>query len=316
MTEQTLDRGDPETLFRFQVGDPVEHRGIVVAPLFPRRDPVAGYLTLDEALARGVKITETEVDWTVPELVVDPLDEPCCSTTVKRSSARNRTASSMSACSSTRTRPSRSPCRASSRVVGARLAAFSSAARLERRPAGARRPSARGPRPSARRGAERGRGALHEKLSACRWTRRPGRAVTSSPVTGWRSWPSKRLPRPAGPVRRRPRARRALCLDVVSRPDAFAACGRRCGLATCWTRSNTSTRARCGPSVSLVRRRGVPAPASATVGRPRRRRPAARPRVLGAGLELDGELIQLSAFTIEADRRARGRITRPSRRSA
>ena len=40
------------------------------------------------------------------------------------------------------------------------------------------------------------------------------------------------------------------------------------------------------------------------------------PGVLGAGLELDGELIQLSAFTIEGDRPTRGRITRPSRRSA
>ena len=59
MTEQTLDRGDPETLVRFQVGEPVEHRGIVVAPLFPLRDPVARYATLDEALERGLEITET-----------------------------------------------------------------------------------------------------------------------------------------------------------------------------------------------------------------------------------------------------------------
>ena len=33
-----------------QIGEPVEHRGIVVAPLFPHRDPVAAYVTLDEAL--------------------------------------------------------------------------------------------------------------------------------------------------------------------------------------------------------------------------------------------------------------------------
>lgn len=29
-----------------QLGDAVEHRGIVIAPLFPRRTPVAEYATL------------------------------------------------------------------------------------------------------------------------------------------------------------------------------------------------------------------------------------------------------------------------------
>ena len=43
----------------FQVGDPLEHRGIVVTPLFPRQDPTAQYLTLDEALPHGLQITET-----------------------------------------------------------------------------------------------------------------------------------------------------------------------------------------------------------------------------------------------------------------
>ncbi len=59
------------TLDAFQVGEPVEHRGIVVAPLFPRRDPVAAYVTLDEALPRGLRITETSDSGTVPELLVE-----------------------------------------------------------------------------------------------------------------------------------------------------------------------------------------------------------------------------------------------------
>jgi len=54
----------------FQVGEPVEHRGIVVAPLFPRRDPVVEYVTLDEALPRGLRVDETSDAGTVPELVV------------------------------------------------------------------------------------------------------------------------------------------------------------------------------------------------------------------------------------------------------
>jgi hypothetical protein len=55
----------------FQLGEPVEHRGIVVTPLFPRRDPVATYVTLDEALPRGLRITETSHSGTVPELLVE-----------------------------------------------------------------------------------------------------------------------------------------------------------------------------------------------------------------------------------------------------
>ena len=47
------------TTHAFQLGEPVEHRGIVVAPLFPTVDPVAAYITLDEALPPGLRITET-----------------------------------------------------------------------------------------------------------------------------------------------------------------------------------------------------------------------------------------------------------------
>jgi hypothetical protein len=36
--------------------------------------------------------------------------------------------------------------------------------------------------------------------------------------------------------------------------------------------------------------------------------------VIGSGLALDGELLQLSAFTIDADGRPATRIARPSRR--
>ena len=79
----------------FQLGEPVEHRGIVVAPLFPTRDPEAAYVTLDEALPRGLAITEIDESGSVPELAVDnPLDARCSCTTAKSSSARSRTASS------------------------------------------------------------------------------------------------------------------------------------------------------------------------------------------------------------------------------
>jgi hypothetical protein len=59
-----------------QIGEPVAHRGIVVAPLFPLRNPGADYVTLDEALPRGLRIAETSESGSVPELVVEnPLAE-------------------------------------------------------------------------------------------------------------------------------------------------------------------------------------------------------------------------------------------------
>jgi hypothetical protein len=62
--------------FPFQLGDPVEHRGIVIARLFPARDPVARYVTLDEALPQGLAIAETSASGAVPELAVrNPLVE-------------------------------------------------------------------------------------------------------------------------------------------------------------------------------------------------------------------------------------------------
>src|SRR5919201_1506262 len=62
---------------RLQLGDPIEHRGIVIAPLFPRVDPKADYITLEEALPLGFRITEVDAAGSVPELLaVNPLDKP------------------------------------------------------------------------------------------------------------------------------------------------------------------------------------------------------------------------------------------------
>jgi hypothetical protein len=59
-----------------QLGEAVEHRGIVVAPLFPRLTPWARYLTLEEAVPLGLTVTEVDAAGSVPELLVsNPLDE-------------------------------------------------------------------------------------------------------------------------------------------------------------------------------------------------------------------------------------------------
>ena len=60
-----------------QLGDLVEHRGVVIAPLFPQNDPKAEYLTLEEALPLGFRISEVNAAGSVPELLAfNPLDAP------------------------------------------------------------------------------------------------------------------------------------------------------------------------------------------------------------------------------------------------
>lgn len=58
-----------------QLGDPVDHRGVVIAPVFPRRQPQAGYITLEEAIPLGFHVTEVDAAGSVPELVAsNPLE--------------------------------------------------------------------------------------------------------------------------------------------------------------------------------------------------------------------------------------------------
>jgi|1186.fasta_scaffold08825_2 hypothetical protein len=58
-----------------QLGEPVEHRGVVIAPLFPRADPHAEYLTLEQAVPLGFHVTEVDAAGSVPELLArNPLD--------------------------------------------------------------------------------------------------------------------------------------------------------------------------------------------------------------------------------------------------
>src|SRR5689334_7407026 len=52
-----------------QFGDPVAHRGLVIAPIFPRRSPRVEYLALDAALPLGFRVTEIDEHGSVPELL-------------------------------------------------------------------------------------------------------------------------------------------------------------------------------------------------------------------------------------------------------
>lgn len=58
-----------------QPGDPLVHGGIAITPLFPRLDPRARYVTLEDALPLGFRVTEVDAHGAVPELAVhNPTD--------------------------------------------------------------------------------------------------------------------------------------------------------------------------------------------------------------------------------------------------
>lgn len=59
----------------FQLGQPQQAGGITMTPLFPLHDPVCDYVSLDEALAGGLQISEVDEAGDVGELAVrNPLD--------------------------------------------------------------------------------------------------------------------------------------------------------------------------------------------------------------------------------------------------
>ena len=313
------------TPFPFQVGEPVEHRGIVVAPLFPRRNPVARYTTLDRALDQGLAITETSESGHVPELAVaNPLDEDVLlydgEELVGAKQNRILNVTVLVAAGSTLTIPVSCVEEGRWRSVSATFAPASHISHAELRRAKAEALALAQQELTSEAVQHEVWGAVSAKLvrlgvdSPTSANRDAFRA--RAPELGDLEPAFTALPGQCGAVLG---LGDTLCLDVVSRPDAFStlwpklragylldALERLDGRATRTKRllgfvdevaDATVTRA---PSVGLgagLRARG--------------------PGVLGSGLELSGETIQLSAFTEESDGEpaAVGRISRPSRRS-
>jgi hypothetical protein len=304
-----------------QIGEPVEHRGIVIAPLFPGRDPVAAYVTLDEALAGGLRVREVDEAGTVPELVVEnPLAERVLlydgeelvgakqnrilnvSVLVEAKSALRIPVSCVEQGRWSRVSPSF--------VSGSHV----SHAQLRRRKAEAQaaQPLARGVAQSEV------WDAVHEKAA-----RMSVELPTGASSDLYRHYErdlralEDAFPAQPGQCGAVLGIGHDLCLDLVSRPDAFT---------LLWPKL------RAGYLLDgLERLDGKPTPASeihrfagAIDGSLATRQPSVglgedlRLRgqsVIGSGLELAGEVIQLSAFRSEdGGRRAFGRIARPSRR--
>ena len=304
-----------------QLGEAVEHRGIVLTPLFPRRDPVAEYLTLDEALPQGLRISEVDEAGSVPELVVKtPLNARVLLYDGEElvGAKQNRILNV-----SVRVEAKTSLRIPVSCVEQGRWSSVSASftpgshvshARLRRLKA-----EAQAARPFA---LEISQSVvwneLHERVAEMSVDSPTGassdlyRARTRELHVLEEAFPAQ--PGQCGAILG---LGSDLCADLVSRPDAFArmwpklragylldALGRLDGEAT----PAAGVEAFVGAvDASLATRQ-----ASVGLGEDVRLRGQ---RVISSGLELDGELIQLSAFrSDDGGRRAFGRIVRPSRR--
>jgi ARG/rhodanese/phosphatase superfamily protein len=306
-----------------QIGEPAEHRGIVVAPLFPRRDPGAAYVTLDEALAGGLRIAETSESGSVPELVVEnPLAQRVLlydgEELVGAKQNRILNVSVLVEAKSALTIPVSCVEQGRWRRESAHFLAGShiSHAELRRRKAEtqAGRPLARGVAQSEV------WDAVQEKA-----TRMSVHSATGASRDLYRHY-ERDVQALEGAFPAQPGQCGAilaiggdLCLDLVSRPEAFARLWPklRAGyLLDALERLDGKPMAQAeieafvaGVDGSLQSRQP-----SAGLGEDVRLRGA---RVLGSGLELEGELIQLSVFrSDDGGRRAFGRIARPSRRGS
>ena len=303
----------------FQIGDPVEHRGVVVCPLFPLADPRAGYLTLEEAIPRGLRIEEVGASGTVPELrVVNPLAEPVLlydgEELVGAKQNRILNVSVLVAAGSELPIPVSCVEQGRWRHVGMAFMAAPHAAHpeLRRRKAESLRmePLARGV----------SQGEVWDEVRE-KNLRMDVRSSTGASADAYRRWEEPLLelerafplqPGQSGAVLA---LGDSLCLDYVSRPDAF---------------ERLYPKLRRGYMLDALERLDRPAGKDVSgfvaeiASAQRTRRPSAGlgedlrlegAGVIGSGLELDGELLQLSGFTSGRERRTFGRIARPSRRA-
>lgn len=304
-----------------QLGDPMEHRGIVVTPLFPRCDPVAHYITLDEALPRGLRIDETSESGSVPELVVEnPLAERVLLYDGEElvGAKQNRILNVSVLVGAKSNLPVPVSCveqgRWSRVSESFESASHASHPELRRRKAHflMSEPLARGV----------SQGEVWDEVRAKHMRMRVDSATGASADAYRRFEESLAKLEHAFPLQ--PGQFGAvlalgddLCIDYVSRPDAFA----RLYLKLLRGYLLDALERLDRPAASAERVREF---VGEVVSAPRTRRPSAglgedlrleSTGAIGSGLELDGELLQLSAFTSRRDRRPLGRIARPSRRS-
>jgi ARG and Rhodanese-Phosphatase-superfamily-associated Protein domain len=317
MTTQTIEPNEA-----FQLGEPREHRGIVVTPLFPLRTPAADYLTLDEALPRGLAITEVSESGSVPELAVrNPLDERVLLYDGEElvGAKQNRILNVTVLVDAHSTLPIPVSCVEQGRWSH-RSAAFSPAPHASNPELRRRKAEVLHQQPLTR-GLAQGEvwDAVADKARRMRIDSPTGanadtfrsRLRDLEPLES--AFPIE--PGQSGAVLA---LGDTLCLDWVSRPDAFTQLWPklRAGYlldALEQLDGPVCHHARVAGFTDEVHDATRATQPSAGLGHDIRLR---GPGVIGSGLELDGELLQLSAFTSEHGPTRIGRIARPSRRSS
>lgn len=314
-----------QTELRVRVGQAVVHRGVSVTPLFPVAEPVCRYVSLAQAMEGGLEVTEVDTHGDVGELVViNPTgDRVLLYDGEEVAGAKQDRILNVSV------------------LVEAHSSVTIPVSCVEqgrwRWESDAFRPAGRTPAPQVRRAkaehlreAPLERGAAQEAV----WD-----AVEMKQVEhGFRSGTGKhgdlieherpRLDALAGAFALQEgqcgmvlcAGGRAVCMDAVSRPDVFA----HLHGALLDGYMLDALRHVDGPTADD----GAAAQMLASVGRARRAEgPAAglgvdvrleAPGVVGSALEIDGEVIQVTAFAREPGRRPAdvraSRIARPSRR--
>ena len=304
----------------FQLGDPVESRGVVVVPLFPTRDPACEYLTLDEALPQGLTIAETSLSGSVPELAVrNPIESNVLLYDGEElvGAKQNRILNLTVLVGAKTTLEIPVSCVEEGRW-SARSAAFDAAghvshAHLRRRKAEmlAARPLARGVAQDevwdeVRSKAERMGVESRTHANSDTFEANSARLLELE-----QAFPLQ--PGQCGAVLA---LGDSLCADWVSRPDAFVQLWPKLRrgylLDALETLDRTPTpQTAIDAFVAQVTTTPTSCQLSAGLGEDIRLRGT---DVIGSGLEFDGELLQLSAFTSNGGDRAFGRIARPSRR--
>ena len=303
-----------------QLGEPVAHRGIVLCPLFPRRDPHAAYVTLEEALPLGFRIGEVSEAGSVPELaVVNPTDAAVLLYDGEEllGAMQNRILNVTVLVGAGATLPIPVSCveegRWHSRSAEFAAAPHASHPHMRRRKAEtlAAQPLARGI----------AQGEMWDEVRA-KSARMGVHSETGANADVFRSFADElrdlevAFPATPGQCGALLALGDDLCLDYVSRPEAFACLYPkllRGYLLDALERLD-------GPATGQQRVHGL---VSEVVSTQTTSRPSAglgedvrleSPRVIGSGLVLDGEVHQLSAFTSGREGRTLGRIARPSAR--
>jgi hypothetical protein len=307
----------------FQLGNPVEHRGIVITPLFPRRDPVAQYVTLDEALPLGFCVREVNDAGLVPELLAEnPLTHDVLLYDGEElvGAKQNRILNVSVLVAAGTKLPIPVSCVEEGRWH-AQSAAFGAAPhaahpRLRRRKAEALQaePLARG---AAQADVWDEVALTADRLAVASPTRANSDAFRAHRPS--LAQLEQAFPLEAGQCGAVLALGDNLCLDAVSRPDAFA---------------HLWPKLRAGYLLDALDRLDQPAAGSGSISdfvaslatAAIARRPSDGrgsdlrlngEHVLGSGLEVDRELLQVSAFTRDGSATSRlGRISRPSRRRA